>query len=176
MNIMCLDLEMDQPSGAIIQVGAVVFSRQGDVLAKFKKYVKAPTPINPYIIELTGITNEQVESGEPITKVYQDLGSLHKSFKCFKNGVVWGSGTHNDADTLWKQSGSKEPNFMGLRVLDAKTLFQSRQLICNSTIKANLSESMRKLGLTFQGREHDALDDAYNTGLIWFYLARMMQP
>ena len=66
-----------------------------------------------------------------------------------------------------------EENFMGFRVLDAKTLFQSLKLFENGGYAGGLKDAMKSLGLKFEGEAHRAITDARNTFAIWYYLTRL---
>jgi inhibitor of KinA sporulation pathway (predicted exonuclease) len=71
-------------------------------------------------------------------------------------------------------SNYEEDNFMGWRVVDAKTLYVSLQLFENGKYAGGLADSMKRLGLKFEGDKHRALTDARNTFAIWYYLTRKM--
>jgi inhibitor of KinA sporulation pathway (predicted exonuclease) len=174
--MMSLDLEMNQPSKKIIQVGACVFKpRNCEIVEKFMVYVNPHEPIGtvePHnIVGLTGITDAHVAQGTSVEKAYELLRELSQKHKCMMNPVVWGSGVFSDSSELYKQGGSKEPNFMGHRVTDAKTLYQSWRMIDNKKVKGGLENAMIELGLEFEGRAHDALADAINTARVWCKLS-----
>ena len=72
MNYCVLDLEMNQPSGTIIEVGAVCYhSRSGKITSRFSQHVKLPEGelLNPDITKLTGITKEDIEVARPLDQV-----------------------------------------------------------------------------------------------------------
>jgi inhibitor of KinA sporulation pathway (predicted exonuclease) len=172
---MVLDAEYNQPSHKCIQIGAAVFDvRSADLIDRFEIYVNPEEPINPFITELTGVTDKNVENAVSIRDAYRSLESFHKKHKCFRNPLVWGSGVRNDSLAIWQETGLTEDNFMGFRVIDAKTLYQSVALFENKQYAGGLKESMRKLGLEFEGAPHQALTDAINTFRIWYYLVRKM--
>lgn len=177
MRVLVLDLEMNQPSGKIIQVGACVMcARSGDLKDKFSVFVNPQEPINPEIIELTGITGAQAVSGTSCKNAYRQLELFAMKHKAFQTPIVWGSGTRgNDASELYKQSETSEPSFMGHRVVDAKALYQSVAMIENLKVRRGLSSAMEAVGLRFEGRPHNALADAINTARIWYKLSRAME-
>ena len=63
MKITCLDLELNQPSGKIIQIGAVVGDTDnGDILDRYRAYVDPGEPLQQFIIDLTGITEDDIKT------------------------------------------------------------------------------------------------------------------
>jgi inhibitor of KinA sporulation pathway (predicted exonuclease) len=179
MNILSIDIELNQlESPKVIEIGAVVFkSRTGEVVETFQTYVNPKEPITEFITNLTGITNEEVTNAPSITEAYYLLKEFHKKHKCVRNCVLWGSGVRNDSYTIWQEAKVEEKNFMGFRVIDAKTLYQSLQMYSNGTVKGGLKKALEELGINWDhkyGKEHRALPDAYNTARVWSYLTERM--
>lgn len=175
MKLLTLDCEFNQPSGKTIEIGAAAFeARTGVISATFQTYVNPGEPISQEITDLTGITDEKVNGAPEIAEAFMMLQAFHTKHGCFKNPVLWGSGVRNDSQHLWEESGSPETNFMGFRVTDAKTVYQSLQMIRNKSVRSGLEKSMNELGLEFVGKPHRALDDAINTATIWHYLMRRL--
>lgn len=184
MNVMVLDAEYNQPSGKTIQIGAAVFNcRNAALIARLELYVNPGEPITPEITQLTGITDKDVESAIDIKQAYEELKDFHKQHKCFRNPLVWGSGVRNDSLHIYNEyvaymksfDVDQEPdaeNFMGFRVLDVKTIYQSTALFENSQYSGGLKDIMKRLGLTFEGEPHRALTDAVNTFRVWYHLMR----
>lgn len=185
MNVMVLDAEYNQPSRKTIQIGAAVFNaRNAACIERISIYVNPFEPINPHITDLTGVRDQDVENGMSIVDAYATLKAFHAKHKCFKNPLVWGSGFRNDSQHIYHEyleakglpidsSLLQEENFMGFRVLDVKTIYQSVQLFENSKHGGGLKESMERFGLTFEGSSHDALNDALNTFRFWYHLMRI---
>lgn len=183
-RIMVLDCEFNQPSRKTIQIGAAVYdARSAACYGSIDLYVNPGEPITPEITLLTGITDKDVENAPNILEAWALLKDFHKKHKCFKNPLVWGSGVRNDSLALFEEyrkycddnvivNGDRE-NFMGFRVLDAKTLFQSLMIFENRGYAGGLKDSMKRLELTFEGEAHRALTDAQNTFKIWYYLTRL---
>lgn len=177
MNLIALDLELNQvnDSPKIIEVGAIAFkSHTGEVLGIFQTFVNPKEPILKRITELTGITDDKVIGAPTVLEAYEFLKAFHKKHRCFSNPVLWGSGISNDSLALWRETGVQEENFMGFRVIDAKTLYQSLRIYQNGKVKAGLKTACESLGIgwdSFHGEAHGALSDAYNTYRLWFYMA-----
>lgn len=185
MNIMSLDCEYNQPSGKTIQIGAAIFNaKTGLEIDRILLYINPNEPLHPEIIELTGISENEAQNGTTIQEAYEELKRFHAKHKCFRNPLVWGSGNWNDSYHIWKEyrdsvgpgtgdSIRDSENFMGLRVLDVKTIYQSVQIYRNSRYQGGLKESMTKYKLDFEGQEHNALADARNTFKLWFHLVKL---
>lgn len=184
-RIMVLDAEYNQPSRKTIQIGAAVYDvRSAACYGTLDLYVNPGEPITPEITDLTGIRDRDVENADDILGAWNQLYDFHKKHKCFRNPLVWGSGVRNDSialhDDLIRRLddlGATEPppeNFMGFRVLDAKTLFQSLMLFENRGYAGGLSDCMKRMGLEFEGEKHRALTDAKNTFRFWYFLTRLM--
>lgn len=163
LNFLSLDLEMNQPSRKIIQVGAVAGDiRSGLIYERLRIYVKIDEPLNPMITDLTGIQEAHLEGlGVTLSEAYGQLVTMHTRHKCETNPLTWGGG---DSAELREQLGFDENHFIfGRRWFDVKTVFQSYQMARGKCRQSGLAKSMTKLGLNFQGRKHDAQDDAENT-------------
>lgn len=177
MKIMSLDLELNQPSGRVIQVGACVYDRKKEeVVATLSLFVNPQEPIAERITELTGITNDDVVmNGYPVKDAYFLLKKFAKKHKVTKNPLVWGSGEWNDSACLYKEANPEEPNFMGHRVLDVKTLYQFYRIENSLTMKGGLDTATKELGIPFKGKNHNALDDAINTAYVYRELTKMLK-
>jgi inhibitor of KinA sporulation pathway (predicted exonuclease) len=187
-KIMVLDCEFNQPSRKTIQIGAAIYDvRSAACYGTLDLYVNPGEPITPEITDLTGITDRDVANAPNIIEAWNELKYFHSKHKCFKNPLVWGSGVRNDSIALHSEfvmadfikSGAHphhtaEENFMGWRVLDAKTLFQSLMLFENRGYAGGLKDCMERVGLKFEGEKHRALVDAKNTFTLWYFLTRLM--
>lgn len=168
MNLTILDLEMNKPSGNIIQIGAVVGNLEsGEILDYVSIYVKLPDgeQLSEFIKTLTGITQEQVDTGVSLLEAYSQLRVMHEKHKCFLNPVTWGGG---DSQYLYKQlqdmhPESSTPWCFGQRWIDAKTLYVCQRMAKGDNPRSGLSKSMARLGLQFRGSKHNGCDDAFNT-------------
>ena len=167
MKLMAIDCEMNQPSGKLIQIGAVAFDPlTGEILDRVAAYVNPGEQLNPEITTLTRITQEKVDGGLTPEQAYRLLKQFAETNKVFRNPVVWGSGDSNDAKEIYKQSGVQEENFMGHRVIDVKTICQIRSIVLKGDVAGGLREYLKRIGRQWDpkyGEPHDALADALNT-------------
>ena len=186
-----LDLEMNKNSALddvddIIQIGAVAFDfKTGAVVDKIRIYVKLPKDdnniqkkIDPFIVKLTGITDDHLETqGKSLWLAYCELEDFVKRNEGFKDAVCWGG---NDADYLKRQlelkTGYKVDAhgrfIFNTNFFNAKKDFQIYCQVNDLSMKSGLARSMNRLGLKFEGRIHDALDDAINCKTIFHFLCQ----
>jgi len=188
-NFLALDLEMNQPSDKIIQIGAVAGNiMTGEVLETLSQLVSIDEKLctDPNICDipkLTGITEKRLEEdGIPLPEAYRKLSNFRNKHNCHRNPIVWGG---DDARCLKKELmerfdmefstgfgvNTHLPMFcFGHRWFDVKTFFQIHMFMNNWKMQSGLRKSVKRMGMTFEGKGHDAMWDAYNT----FKLAHVM--
>jgi DNA polymerase III epsilon subunit-like protein len=179
MNILTIDCEYNQPSGKCIEIGAAAFkANSGELLATFQMYVNPLEPITQYITDLTTITDEKVANAPDILTAYVALRDFAKKNKCFRNPLVWGSGTRNDSLAIYQEAyptvelRKENANFMGFRVIDAKTTVQSIQIMHNKSVAGGLAKTCERMNIPFEGEPHTALADAIMTFRVWHFLIK----
>ena len=179
MNVMALDLELNQPSGSIIQVGITIGDvNSGAVLEKQGWITYIPEVINPYITKLTTITQEQVDAGILLVEAYKQMVALYKKHNCTLNFVTWGGGDHRELKRqLYEQKELLMPDEalmweFGHREFDTKTIFLAFALADNKKVRSGLAKSMTRVGMAFKGTKHTAPDDAENTFLLLVHLLK----
>lgn len=170
MLILSLDLEMNQPSGNIIQIGACVGdTNTEEIMETFSVFINNEETLSDYIINLTGITQEQVDSGVSLKDGYEKLKALHTKYICFMNPLTWGG---NDAMILKQQLNLPEESFcFGRRCVDIKTIWVFDSLMRSQSPQGGLARVISKMGGKFFGKKHNAMDDAIQT----FKLAMIMK-
>lgn len=176
MKLTCLDLELNQPSRKICQIGAVVGdTKTGEISQRLRIYVNPGEPIAPFITELCGITQEQIDKeGASLKEAYLKLREFHLKHSEFINPLTWGGG---DSMELHEQLGEDSVDWcFGRRWIDAKTLYVSHNIAKeNKVLSGGLSSSMKRFNLKFNGRKHDAQDDAENTFKIYYHMLYLMR-
>jgi len=170
-NVLSLDLELNQPSNKIIQIGYAIGNiTTREILQHDFIYVNPEEEINPFITELTGITDYHVKHAPSLETAYELMKNDIAPYECFINPVTWGGG---DSQLLREQLGMQDTNFIfGRRWIDVKTLAQ-HELVKKAghfNVKGGLGKTMPKFGLKFEGRKHDAMHDAVNTLRLYFKL------
>lgn len=166
MNFLFLDLEMNQPSNKIIQVGWTIADPVSGRSYEIKgPYIKLDEPLDPIISNLCGITQKNLDKADTLETVYLELYRDWVKWSCSPTVVTWSKG---DLALLRKQVSNDAPWPFGQHYIDAKNLYQSWKLKTGAEhLKGGLARAMTKFGLKFSGRKHNALDDAYNTFKIY---------
>lgn len=169
--LVSLDLEMNQPSRDIIQIGAVIGNiKTGEIVSRFDSKVNPRDHLDPRIVSLTGITQKEVDSAPALIQAYMSMCDWLRPFdeQRVLNPLTWSGG---DTDALHDQvlpCGICEEDWVfGRRWLDVKTVFVAWRMAQGHELQGGLARAMTKLGLTFTGRKHNALCDAENTFRIY---------
>lgn len=170
-----LDLEGTQFSHEMIEIGAYKCTLKSDghfkkIMPGFKSYVRAKEHIGHFVTELTGITEQKLkEEGLPLRVVLQ-------SFKEYV-GRDW-------EKTLFVTFGSHDKKIISESImhnLDADKNLTSHMIHSNWDFSDWLSRYIRdangntysltnflkRFGVEFEGKAHDALVDAYNLAMLY---------
>ncbi len=162
---------MNQPSNKIIQVGWTIGDPvSGRVYVEKGSYVKLDEPLSHIISNLCGITQEVLDVSEDLKFVYDDLRTDAFAHDCQTTTLAWSKG---DLSLLKKQLPDDVVWPFGQHYIDVKNIYQSWKLKTGADhLKGGLARAMTKLGMNFQGRKHNARDDAYNT---FKFYSRLLQ-
>lgn len=179
MRVVAVDLEMNQPSRNIIQIGAVCFQPdKGTIVDTFNYLVNPGEILNPEIVALTRISDEALV-GMPTIK------EAAESFSLFKNkhqvnsiGIVWGAGSSNDVSKIYEESKINNP--FDRRIIDVKGIYQmlANASTADMRAKIGLKKACENVGINWDstyGEPHDALADAYNTMRIYMFLSKCLK-
>jgi DNA polymerase III alpha subunit (gram-positive type) len=167
-----LDLEYNQPSGTIIQVGVAIGSASQDqhefIVRRWN--LKVDEPVSEFITQLTGITDADCRTGVSLTQCAQELGALLREQEVFVNPVTWGGGDSVDLLREFSQA-QVEFHHFGRRWIDVKTWATLMSLARTHNAKiqhGGLSKAMARYKLQFIGQAHRADVDAFNTLRLFF--------
>lgn len=166
MNPYCisLDLEFNQPSGTLIQIGAVLgHLPTRKIHSRFSCFINPQEPLAPHISDLCGVDSRVLEVAGTLEEAFEELRIWRAPFlsEVQRNPLTWGGG---DSDTLRERLGLEPEHFMfGRRWTDVKTVFTAWCHATGRDAQGGLAPSMKKVGLVFEGRKHDAMYDALNT-------------
>ena len=176
---LALDLELNNapdgltPNPSIIQVGVTIGSARqlpSEWIVK-KWFVKVNEPIYPFITELTGITTDDVKNGLQHYDIANELDKLIKDNNVFVNPVTWGGGDASELKADFERWGVEFNNF-GRRWIDVKTLHTLNMLARGKKPNGGLSSALSVYDLVFEGKEHRADIDAYNTLKLFFEILK----
>lgn len=178
--IVSLDLEYNQPSKRIIQIGAVIGDLAGgQVVDRCSIFVCPGEALAPEIVKLTGIRQSDVDAGPDIKEAYRKLTywlQPHDGQRSL-NPLTWGGGDSEDLRlALGMDREDRTAWAFGRRWIDVKTVFIAWRAAHQRPGDGGLAKSMTKLGLAFQGRRHNALDDAENTFAVYIALLKQFSP
>lgn len=171
-NFISLDLEFNQPSRKIIQIGISIGNqtKSEKEWLTTKWYVDPHETLNQEIIALTGITDDDIKTNStPVDQIASELSALINSYECFVNPVTWGGGDSEMLLNLFESSNVKFPHF-GRRHIDVKTIHTFINFAKNKNKSGGLSSVMGQYKLQFIGKAHRADIDAYNTLRLYFAL------
>ena len=154
------DLEMNQPSNKIIEIGYVVGDKKGRIYEKGSVYPIIDEPITSYITELTGISQDMLDT--PPEQVAGIINQVIKRHNPSLKPITWGSG---DVHQLLSQyPGISLHN----RYLDMKTLYQMECIATNESTQSGLFRAASRRDIdTGTLAAHKAVDDAYVTYLLF---------
>jgi inhibitor of KinA sporulation pathway (predicted exonuclease) len=168
-----LDLEMNQPSGRIVQLGLAAGDlATGQLVGTFNQYVNPGEPLSAEIAQLCQIEESTLDGAPALDAAFAQLRTWLADFAQTRqlNPLTWGGG---DAQTLREQLGMSDEGWpFGRRWVDVKTVFVAYQNSRGKNHFGGLSSSMRKVGLRFEGQKHHARDDAINT---WRMYVRLLE-
>ena len=171
-KFLALDLELNQPSGKIIQVGVAI----GDKNSRFedyvvrKWYINPQEPISEFITDLTGITDADISAeGYSHEYVARELSNLINEHKPFVNPVTWGGGDSSELLAEFSRNHADFPHF-GRRWIDVKTWYTYLMLTKGKAPSGGLASAMGYFKLHFKGKAHRADVDAANTLALFFHL------
>jgi inhibitor of KinA sporulation pathway (predicted exonuclease) len=172
-NYLAIDLELNSNGEGnvtkIIQVGVAIGSNINNIQT-YKWYVNPKEPLTPFITELTGITQEDIDTkAVPLSQVAAELGELIVQHNTFVNPVQWGFGDADELKAEFKENNVEFPYF-GHRAIDVKTIYTFLQMAKENSVKGGLRSCMGRYKLTFKGEPHRADVDAYNTLVFYFAL------
>lgn len=170
IQYVALDLEFNQPSRKIIQVGVAIGSpMQSQEEWVCKQWLLDPgEPVAEHIVELTGISDEEIaQKAVAWPQMADELSTLLRQTKAFVNPITWGGGDHEALIEAIKAQGIAWPHF-GRRWLDVKTMHAFLAMARGKNTSGGLRSVMGQYKLAFEGRQHRADHDAFNTLRLFF--------
>lgn len=177
-KVICIDLEMNQPSGKIIEIGYVIgdvvngriFEKKGIIVNPNEQLGSIPEN-NIHITDYTSITQEMVDNGVSLKEAYDEMCRDIERHNPTVTCVQWGDGAGDnkgDHDYLRQELGLKWDEFVFRpRAWDVKSMFQIHRAFARKGVASGLVNALKDLNLEFVGRPHRAVDDAFNTFVVF---------
>lgn len=165
-----LDLEMNQPSGRIIAIGAVVFE-DDKILDTFHEWVNPNEPLNDYIKNLCNV-DVDLSTVDLLDDVYDRFKLFVEKYKCHRQAIAWGG---RDCRALKGQLSSSKDWCLGHTEMNVKCLVQAVLVAKGVKTQGGLAKSLVKFGLKFQGTKHKADCDALNTALLYIKIIQLFK-
>lgn len=167
-DLIIFDLELNQPSGKIIEIGAVKLLRDGGIHpSRFSVLVNPGEPIAKEITELTTIDEQMMELSIQFPVALKQFEDWAKTET--KNILLssWGGGDITCLRDTAKEHRVPYP-FRG-KTFDAKTIAVWSTIMFGRKPPSGgegLSSMLHIWDMKFEGTKHRALDDALNTALL----------
>lgn len=166
----CLDLEFNQPSAKLIEVG-LAFGRVSQSLEELtvRNWCLDPgEAISPEIEALTGISDQLIaDKAVSLARMrdeFADLLGQHPGR--FLSLLTWGVDDVDALKTTLAQAGLASLP-LGHRFFDVKTAWSFLRMSQGKSAKGGLSSAMQTRSLRFVGSPHRAGNDALNT--LWLF-------
>lgn len=157
-NYIAFDLEFNTVAGVshIIQVSAVKFAGHEEV-AHFDSYAYSSVPLQSFINGLTGITADKIAKAPKLEQVLAD-------FRTFigETPLIGYNALKSDLPLLAENGLDLSEHY---RVDVFKQAFERRSLDLNGIANLQLYTVAEFLGIS--GRNHDSLEDARMTALVY---------
>jgi inhibitor of KinA sporulation pathway (predicted exonuclease) len=174
MKIVSLDLEFNQLNNQpkIIEIGLTIGDLNSlSIIDKKSILVNPEEGITEYIATLTGITDYTVKDAPTIAQAYIIMKEYLVRYGVAKQPIVWGAG---DVSMI-KSVIADEQSPFGYTEMNVKNIVQSILTARGMPTQGGLAKSMTRFGLRFMGRKHRAIDDSYNTMVLYFKLLQMLR-
>ena len=173
-HIMVVDFEatcgpgVSKTAAEIIEVGAVLYSFHAPLLTvdtspTFHRHIKPQivSTLTKFCTNLTGITQEQVDNGISFEEMLQQWIAFLTEHNCTPSKVLFASWTDFDIKQLRREVTRSKGTLLDFPYsIDLQKAYKTTQK--NSGIKS-VTKALADQNLEFIGREHCAIDDAYNT-------------
>lgn len=182
MRLIAVDLELNQPSGKIIQIGAVCYNSTGELVNTgiFNTFVDPKESIDPFITTLTKITDDDVKNSPNILEAAQLFSRFKNDLKASPIGITWGGAgsKSNDIRKIFEEAGIENP--FKPRIIDIKCVYQmfanSSSQKFKSKVGLETACNLMKIGWdSVYGEPHNALADAYNTMRLYMFFSKCLK-
>jgi len=154
MRFLSVDIECNQPSGTIIQIGAVAWDTDKGLLGGFDRHLRPDEPINwdhqltngKTLGQLLPFGPQDIADAEPSAYVFKEFRQFLSANPSGKKIIQWGRGD------MWSIHNQSNIDINRLRVLNLKVVYQFFfQMAFRLPKGAGLQTAMNSMGLKFEG-------------------------
>ena len=179
MNYIILDLEATCWQGndmnrrqEIIEIAAYSVNGYREWNSKFQRFVKPVEHprLSAYCMELTNITQEQINKAKPFEKVFTDFQEWMEDQETPQLICTWGS---KDIPLIRDECRAHDMDCAFLpETINLKAQYASMHHL---TKEIGLMKALDHAGIDFEGSHHRALDDAFNTTKLFLHFLDQWQ-
>ena len=157
----CWERRKVRDKNEIIELGACMCDIDGNILGKYQSFVRPR--INPklssFCRKLTGIGQHDTDSASILSEVIFDLHEWADSnFSADLKLMRWASWGNWDNGCIARDCSRHKIDFPFSDHICLKNLYKELR-----GVEVGLKEAVRREGFEWEGSEHRALDDAYNS-------------
>lgn len=183
MRFTVLDLENNQPTGKITQLGALVYDTDQGIIATFNEYIDPGEPVNwDFMLKPINCTLEELlapgfraaweANARPTEEVLREFWEWHKKSQAGKRILQWGNG--DTAELLAESQGLGYPPH--LKVSNLKMIYQFLwQPAARLEKQSGLGTACKMLRVDPPNPPHDAFNDAKATGELFLEMFRQVK-
>jgi inhibitor of KinA sporulation pathway (predicted exonuclease) len=154
--------------GQIIEIGAAWVTLDGEVTDTFEIFVQAQNPVTAFCTELTGITQQDVDTGLPLPAAMQALADFAQKHPGEKVWGSWGNADINSLNRDCAHHGVESP-LKGWTHRNLKKEWSTpRRAIIREKYgpkankQAGMARALEIAGIELEGPHHRALADVLN--------------
>lgn len=159
------DVEIIEFGGLLVPLQTIIDPADGVQFHHYIQPVKHPS-LTRFCRQLTGVTQEQVDTAEPFLTVLQKLEDWFQNQSISLAQTVFTAWSTFDAQQLRRECLHHERPMPFVHFLDLQRAFKRTQ---QHTVNHSVSKALESVGLEFEGRKHSAIDDALNTARLLPY-------
>jgi len=172
MNITVLDLEQNQPSGTIIEIGAVACNlKSGRILDRYSTLVYLNEVYDPDVQVLTGIKQEWLKTAPCFPVAAAGFWSWFENNNTGHKLWSWGP-DHWELKRQSLAAGVQPPRIHACNAKDIASFFR---LAAGGPQKGGLANALSRFEVAAVGPRHRALPDAEDTAVLMCKLFKEAQ-
>jgi 3'-5' exoribonuclease 1 len=157
----CWERRKVRDKNEIIELGACMCDIDGNILGQFQSFVRPRINIklSGFCKKLTGISQQDVEPAPILSEAISNLHDWADSqFSADLKLIRWASWGNWDNGCIQRDCERHKIDFPFSDHICLKNLYKELR-----GVEVGLKEAVRREGFEWEGSEHRALDDAYNS-------------